>query len=108
LRHFNAIGVLEFGPDGKVATVLTITHDITQRKLTLEALRKNEERLQIALDAARLGAWELDLTTGRMECSPQCKANFGRLPQSDLTYADFQISIHQRTGRPRKRRSIRP
>jgi hypothetical protein len=51
LRHFSAIGVPEFGPNGRVATVLTITHDITQRKLALEAGRdmKAQNRLGLFL-----------------------------------------------------------
>lgn len=38
--------------------------DITERKKVEDNLRENEERLRIALEAANLGTWDLDLNTG--------------------------------------------
>jgi PAS domain S-box-containing protein len=38
-----------------------VTRDITDQKMAQEALRENVERLQFVLDAAKLGAWELNL-----------------------------------------------
>lgn len=43
--------------------ILVVCQDITERKRTEEALRVNEEQLRLAMEAADLGNWELDLTT---------------------------------------------
>ncbi|RZL11943.1 MAG: response regulator [Rubrivivax sp.] len=60
----------------------------------LAAVRDAEDRLRLALEAGRLGAWELDLATQRLDASPRCKANFGRRPDEPFTYEDLQASIH--------------
>ena len=49
-----------------------------------KALRRNEERLAIALAAARLGSWEFDLRTRILTSTPQCKANHGFQPDEDM------------------------
>jgi PAS domain-containing protein len=51
-----------------------------------EALEESEQRLRIALDAARMGAWQLDLKTGHLDCTPLCKSNFGLSLEADVTY----------------------
>jgi len=59
-----------------------------------QALEQSEQRLRIALDAARLGAWQFDLASGRVECTELCKANFGLTPDEELSYERaFQV-IH--------------
>lgn len=40
-------------------------------------LRDHQERFQLALAFSQVGAWELDPTTGAIECTDQCKANLG-------------------------------
>ncbi len=51
-------------------------------------------RLEFALDAGRLGSWELDLRTGRLEASRHFKANLGLAPDAPLeTYASLQGRI---------------
>ncbi|CUA86953.1 PAS domain S-box/diguanylate cyclase (GGDEF) domain [Chelatococcus sambhunathii] len=47
-------------PVRKIGTV----RDITERKRSLQALSSSERRLRLALQAARMIAWEQDLTTG--------------------------------------------
>jgi PAS domain S-box-containing protein len=53
------------------------------------SLGRNEERLAIALSAARLGSWEFDLRTRVLTATPQCKANHGFAPDVDM-----QIATH--------------
>jgi signal transduction histidine kinase len=67
---------------------------LAERKAVEERLRDQDERLRFALAAGRLGSWELDLTTGHMECSDICKANYGRPPGTDFTYHDLFEAIH--------------
>jgi PAS domain S-box-containing protein len=60
----------------------------------LAALRESETRLRLALEAGRLGAWELDLQDGRLKASSTCLANFGREPGAHFTYDELRASIH--------------
>ncbi|MGO4118389.1 PAS domain-containing hybrid sensor histidine kinase/response regulator [Rhizobium ruizarguesonis] len=60
----------------------------------LEALGEGERRLQTALAAGRLGAWELELSSMALSASATCKAIFGRGPDDDVTRDDLIASIH--------------
>jgi signal transduction histidine kinase/DNA-binding response OmpR family regulator len=53
-----------------------------------------DEKLHFALAAGGLGSWELDLASGELECSAQCKSHYGRGPDDEFTYRDLQDSIH--------------
>lgn len=65
-----------------------------EARIRIEALDEGERRLQTALEAGRLGAWELDLATRVLTTSPTCKAIFGREAEDEFTYADLLSSIH--------------
>ncbi|OKH22622.1 hypothetical protein NIES593_12590 [Hydrococcus rivularis NIES-593] len=69
-------------------------------------LQKRERQLKLALQAAQLGSWELDLKTGELSSSSQCKANFGLPPEADLSYARLFELIHP-DDRDRVRESLR-
>ncbi|RAK60427.1 hypothetical protein DJ021_11735 [Phenylobacterium hankyongense] len=51
------------------------------------------ERLLFALDAGRLGSWELDVETRAYEASDICKANYGRPPDVEFGFDDLIASI---------------
>ena len=68
--------------------------DIDDRKRTEEVLRENEQRLKLALETAKLGSWQLDLTTGVLSGSDQCKANLGLPPDADFSHQRFVAAIH--------------
>jgi signal transduction histidine kinase len=59
-----------------------------------ERSRGNEARLRIALAAGGLGEWDLDISTGVLTCSAQCKANFGRPTDLAFSLAELQEAIH--------------
>jgi PAS domain S-box-containing protein len=65
-----------------------------EARLRIEALDEGERRLQTALEAGRLGAWELDLGTGMLTTSATCRAVFGRNPEDGFTYEDLLATIH--------------
>jgi PAS domain S-box-containing protein len=44
--------------------VIVSSRDITERKAAAQALEASEQRLNVALDAAEMGVWEMDLITG--------------------------------------------
>jgi PAS domain S-box-containing protein len=44
------MGIPQFGPDGRVETVLTISHDLTDYRKAEEAIRRNEKELRLITD----------------------------------------------------------
>jgi diguanylate cyclase (GGDEF)-like protein/PAS domain S-box-containing protein len=50
-------------PDDSVREWVGCAWDVHERKQAIEELRASEERLQLALQAGRMAAWEADLTT---------------------------------------------
>ena len=57
--------------------ILAISRDITRRKQNEEARHASEARLEFVLEAAKLGAWDLDVATHAAWRSPQHDAVFG-------------------------------
>ncbi|MES5098082.1 PAS domain-containing protein [Agrobacterium sp. BA1120] len=60
----------------------------------IEALADGERWLQTALNAGRLGSWELDLASKTLICSNRCKSIFGYAPQDEFGYAHLLASVH--------------
>jgi len=71
-----------------------VRDQVVELQRAQEALARSDERLRFALAAGHLGSWELDLSTGEMQCSDTCKANYGRRPDAPFTYQDLGRTIH--------------
>jgi PAS domain S-box-containing protein len=66
-----------------------------QRKSVEEALRHNEERLNLALSAARMGTWEWNILTGAYSWSDELLKIFGvTRVESDVTIDEIIELIH--------------
>jgi PAS domain-containing protein len=78
------------------------------RREANELLRESEERLQIALDTGKLSSWQLDFATLHMDCTAQCKANYGLPPDSLFSYERLCELIHPDDREQVNRRSDRP
>ncbi|MFK0276381.1 ATP-binding protein [Ensifer sp. NPDC090286] len=65
-----------------------------EARLRIDALDEGERRLQAALEAGHLGAWELDLATYALITSAICRGVFGRGPADAFTYDDLIAAIH--------------
>jgi PAS domain S-box-containing protein len=76
--------------DRRVAVLFS---DITGRKQTEAALRRNEERLRLALVTGRLGSWQLDLLTMDYTCTALCKSHYGLSPDAPLAYARLSSEL---------------
>src|SRR5690348_15789684 len=57
-------------------------------------LSDSERRLKLALEAGKIGSWQLDLVTGRLDGCAQCKAHFGFAPDAEVTYAQLLSMVH--------------
>jgi len=73
---------------------LALVRDITERKLTEEALRRSEAELQIALDAAELGDWKWYLSKDELVWSSRCKAIYGLPPETEMSPDLFRSLVH--------------
>lgn len=63
--------------DGAITGMLSTLLDITARKQAEETLDESRQRLQLALDAARMGVWEYDFAAQKLYWSPEIIKFFG-------------------------------
>jgi PAS domain S-box-containing protein len=68
--------------------------DHTGRKHAEAALQENEQQLSLALQTGRLGSWQLDLQTGSLSTSTQCRLNFGLSSDADCSHQKLGELIH--------------
>ncbi len=67
--------------DGTVTGGATIDRDITPRKKAEKLLRETEQRLSMALQAASVGVWDLDVASGKVWRSLKHDEIFGHTSQ---------------------------
>jgi len=80
---------------GEIVGFSGITRDITERKRVEEALRRSEERLRLAQQAARIGAFEWNIRTGVNTWTPELESMYG-LPPGGFggTQTAFENLVH--------------
>ncbi len=87
--------------DGRVIGASKVARDITQQKAQERALRDSEARMNIALEAGEMGAWEWNIEDSKVTWSPQLEAIHGLAPGTfGGTLDDFQRDMHPE-DRPR-------
>ena len=79
--------------DGIVMWFGTST-DIHDRKLAVAALTEREEQLQLVIDAADVGEWDVDMATGTMYWPARVKAMFGIAADAPVTLEDYYEGVH--------------
>jgi|GEM_PF-1488774 len=74
---------------------LSAMRNITPRRQVEAALDKSESQLQLALNSARMGAWQWDLTTGQTTYSHGADRLLGLPPGSLMSSdVDFYAGVH--------------
>ena len=69
--------------------------DITDRNQAVEALRTAEERMRFALEAAGVGIWDIDYTTGALRWSAILEGQYGLKPGTfGGTMQTFMERVH--------------
>lgn len=86
-------GKVYFDEENNPVRLLGTVLDVTRERHDSEELLKTNQRLEIALEAGRLGSYELELETGLMTCTEQCKANYGLPADAVFNFADLLESI---------------
>lgn len=81
---------------GALIGMIGVSVDISERKAAELALAQSEERLEIALDAARMGTWDWEMASGTVRWSESLERIHGIEPGSfGGTFEDFQADIHR-------------
>jgi len=79
---------------GRIIGVIEAAFDITDRAKAEEKLRQSEQRLHLALQAARGGAWDWDLTGGEGWWSRELFELWGVTPEARISQGDALSPIH--------------
>jgi len=82
-----------FDENNKSTSILVVASDVTEQVNARDAVLEFKNRLEIAMDASRLGSTEVNLATGTMESTAQFKYNFGFLPDEEFNYSDLYEAI---------------
>jgi PAS domain S-box-containing protein len=76
-------------PDGRLAGVVLVFRDVSERRRAEEALHESQARLHLALSASRTIAWSWDLRTGAVTHSENAGEILG-LPASECISAGWE------------------
>ena len=81
--------------DGRIVGASKIARDVTRQRRAEAALRDSEARLRFTLEAAAIGDWDLDLSTGQVQRSLRHDRCFGYdTLQPDWTFDSFLEHVH--------------
>lgn len=81
--------------NGKAVRMVGSMQDITERVVLQKARQESEDRLQIALQSAHLGTWDVDLTNNMVTWDERCRKILGAPKDSDhLTFDQSIDRIH--------------
>jgi PAS domain S-box-containing protein len=94
-RWLTAKGEVRRDSTGRVVQLRGTVHDITERKMTEEALRASAERLSLTQAAAQVGVFEWDIQRNKNYQSPEMERIYGVSPGSfGGTYETWIERVH--------------
>jgi PAS domain S-box-containing protein len=80
---------------GEIIGFLGVAEDISERKLSEEALRKSEERFDLAVAGSNDGIWDWDVRTNEVYYAPRFKELLGFSDDEfENTFASFETHLH--------------
>lgn len=85
---------------GNITGVMAVLADITDRKRAVEQLRESEERLRLALTAADMMIWELDLRTEGVTWSESGERFYGLKPNEFKGTREAYVQLIHPDDRP--------
>ncbi|MEG4068848.1 PAS domain S-box protein [Microcoleus sp. Pol11C2] len=89
------MGGTTLSPDGREPeTIVAFFIDLTEISRVEAELKKNQERLQIAQQAGKIGTFEWNVQTGDIACTPELEALYG-LPAGGIdSYQSWVERVH--------------
>lgn len=95
LHWMQAMGEFRYDADARPVRMCGTVMEITERRLTQEALLESEMRRSLALSAAEMGTWEWELSSGKLTWSESTERMWGFRPKEfSGTMEDFTSRIH--------------
>jgi PAS domain S-box-containing protein len=82
------------GHDGRVAAVLSMAQDVTERERIEQALRESRGDLARAQEVGQIGSWRLDTRRNILTWSDENHCIFGIPEGTPMTYETFLATIH--------------
>jgi PAS domain S-box-containing protein len=81
--------------NGKMESVMSLVLDVTELKRSEEALKKSENSLHLAQQAANAGTWDWDILRQKLNWTPELFSIFGLDPIKDeATFAAWESILH--------------
>jgi len=95
VRWIAARAEIERDAQGSSLNMLGAHVDVTELKMAEAAVRDREHMLRVALEAARLGTWDVDLRRGTASRSARALEIFGLSAEdADTAYPRFRDRVH--------------
>ena len=80
--------------DGQLLGFARRVRDLSENKEVADQLHQKQDALELALEAAGLGTWEHDLSTGVDSMDARAKALFGMPPEEPMTRTRWLEAVH--------------
>jgi PAS domain S-box-containing protein len=93
-RWLRAIGNLKADPSGAFSAFTGVVMDITEQYLAGAEIKRAEENLRMAVDAAGLGTFQISADERTFTASPKLKELFGFHPDEPMPYEAAVNQIH--------------
>jgi PAS domain S-box-containing protein len=82
------------GANGAVEGVMIFAYEVTDLVTSRERLREAEERLRLAIESARLGTWDYDVSARTIRCDARYRELSGLGPDADIVPEELAAGIH--------------
>ncbi|HKL87727.1 MAG TPA: PAS domain S-box protein, partial [Salinibacter sp.] len=94
-RWVRTVGAPVEQEDGEVVKIAGAFQDITDRKEAQKALRRNQERLSMAIEGGNIGTWDWDLETGEVIFNRQWAEMLGYSREElDFHFSTWEKLVH--------------
>jgi two-component system sensor histidine kinase VicK len=94
-RYFNFIYQARHNSEGKVDGILVFVFEVTEMVNAKKELKREKDKLKLAIKAAELGTFDMDLVKGTLEWDKRCRTLFGISHSDIVTYEkDFVTGLH--------------